>query len=84
MTKREPQKSRHELGLRYEPYVERFEGKLPYVNFLFGRAQQIARHEYLCYANCDMLLMQDFQEVFEKAVRWRRDFLLFPRDGTPI
>lgn len=66
----------HELGLRYEPYVERFEGKLPYVNFLFDRAQQIARHEYLCYANCDMLLMQDFQEVFEQAVRWRRDFLL--------
>lgn len=65
-----------ELGLRHEPHVERFEGKLPYVNFLFDRAQQIARHDYLCYANCDILLMQDFREAVRKAVRWQKRFLL--------
>src|SRR5271163_1824224 len=68
-----------ELGLVHEPNVERFEGKLPYVNFLFERAQQIARHDYLCYANCDMLLMQDFREAVEKAVGWQRRFLLISR-----
>lgn len=65
-----------ELGLRHEPNVERFEGKLPYVSFLFDRAQQIARHDYLCYANCDMLLLQDFREAVETAARWQKRFLL--------
>ena len=65
-----------ELGIRHEPHVERFEGKLPYVNYLFSRAQEIARHDYLCYANCDMLFMQDFLQAFEKAAQWQRRFLL--------
>ena len=65
-----------ELGIRHEPHVERFEGKLPYVNYLFSRAQEIARHDYLCYANCDMLFMQDFFRAFEKAAQWQRRFLL--------
>jgi hypothetical protein len=65
-----------ELGIRHEPYVERFEGKLPYVNFLFNRAQEIARHDYLCYANCDMILMKDFLRALEKTVQWRKRFLL--------
>lgn len=65
-----------ELGIRHEPQVERFEGKLPYVSFLFERAQEIARHEYLCYANCDMLLMQDFRAAVEKAARWQKQFLM--------
>ena len=65
-----------EFGLRHEPQVERYEGKLPYLDFLFERAQQIARHKYLCYANCDMLLVQDFRSAFEKAIRWQERFLL--------
>jgi hypothetical protein len=74
-----------ELGLRHEPHVERFEGKLPYVSFLFGRAQEIARHDYLCYANCDMVLTQDFREAVERAVRWQKRFLLVcQRWDSPI
>ena len=65
-----------ELGIRHEPQVERFEGKLPYVNSLFERAQEIAQHEYLCYANCDMLLLQDFREAVETTARWQKRFLL--------
>jgi hypothetical protein len=65
-----------DLGIRHEPQVERFEGKLPYVNFLFERAQLIARHDYLCYANCDMLLMQDFREAVETAIQWEKRFLM--------
>jgi hypothetical protein len=34
-----------ELDIRHEPYVERFESKYPYVNFMFARAQEIAKHE---------------------------------------
>lgn len=65
-----------EFGLRHEPHVERYEGKLPYVNFLFDRAQQIARHDYLCYLNCDIILFKDFLKAFEKALAWKNRFLL--------
>lgn len=65
-----------ELGLRHEPYVERFEGKLPYVNWMFERAQQIAWYPYLCYSNCDVVLLKDFCEAFEKALAWQKRFLM--------
>lgn len=64
-----------ELGIVHEPHVERFEGKLPYVDFLFDRAQQIARHDYVCYSNCDIILCKDFLTAFEAARGWRRAFL---------
>jgi hypothetical protein len=65
-----------EYGLRHEPHVERHESKLPYVNSMFARAQQIARHPYLCYSNCDIVLLQDFWEAFEKALAWQKRFLM--------
>jgi hypothetical protein len=65
-----------ELGLRYEPQVERFESKVPLVSSMFARAQQIARHKYLCYSNCDIILMKDFRAAFERAVAWQERFLM--------
>jgi hypothetical protein len=65
-----------EYGLRHEPHVERHESGMKYLDYMFGRAQQIARHEYLCYANCDIVLMKDFREAFERTLAWRRRFLL--------
>jgi hypothetical protein len=65
-----------ELGLRHEREVDRYQSKLPYVNSMFARAQQIARHEYLCYSNCDIVLFGDFLEAFEKGLAWKRHFLM--------
>jgi hypothetical protein len=65
-----------ELGIRHEPHAERHESGMKYLNYMFARAQQIARHGYLCYSNCDIVLMNDFWSAFEKTVGWRRDFLL--------
>lgn len=65
-----------EYGLRHEPHVERHEGKIPYVNFMFRRAQEIARHDYLCYSNCDIILLDDFLRACKKASKWRKLFLL--------
>ena len=67
-----------ELGLHHEPHVER-NGKVPYVNSMFVRAQQIARHEYLCYANCDIVLFKDFLKAFETAREWEKNFLAVGR-----
>ena len=55
------------------------EGKVPYANLMFARAQQMARHDYLCYSNCDIVLFGDFLKAFEKARVWRKRFLLVSR-----
>jgi hypothetical protein len=65
-----------EYGLRHEPEVERFDGKMPFINSMFARAQQIAKHNYLCYSNCDIILLEDFLQAFQKARKWRERFLL--------
>ncbi|SRR6266478_1113836 len=64
------------LGLRHEPHVERHESGMKYLHYMFARAQQIARHKYLCYSNCDIVLMQDFRQAFERTLAWRQRFLL--------
>ena len=65
-----------EYGLRHEPQVERFESKMPFVRSLFGQAQEIARHPYLCYSNCDIIFMEDFLAAFKAAAKWRERFLM--------
>jgi hypothetical protein len=65
-----------EFGLHHEPHVMRYESRMPYVNAMFARAQQIARHDYVCYANCDMILLKDFWQAFQIARSWKNRFLL--------
>lgn len=68
-----------ELGLRHEPHVERHESGVKYLNSMFERAQQAAQNEYLCYSNCDIVLMGDFWKAFERVRAWRERFLLVGR-----
>jgi hypothetical protein len=64
-----------ELGLCHEPHVERHESRVKRLDYIFSRAQEIGRHEYFCFVNCDIILMQDFLRAFEKARAWRQRFL---------
>lgn len=68
-----------ELGLRHEPLVERNEYGTKYMNYLFHRAQEIALHDWLCYANCDIILMRDFRRAVGRLTRWRKEFLMVGR-----
>jgi hypothetical protein len=65
-----------EFGLRHEPEVERHESGMKFLDHMVASAQHIALHNYLCYSNCDIVLMDDFWRAFEKAVAWRKRFLL--------
>jgi hypothetical protein len=65
-----------ELGLVHQPNVERHECKKPRLDSMFAKAQAIAKHEYLCYSNCDIILTADFLVGFEKAVAWRKRLLM--------
>jgi hypothetical protein len=68
-----------ELGLHHEPHVERNEFGTKRLDFMFCRAQTIARHDLLCYINCDIVLMQDFCDAVKRAraVHWH--FLMVGR-----
>jgi hypothetical protein len=68
-----------ELGLVHQPDVERHESGKPRLDSMFAKAQAIAKHEYLCYSNCDIVLMGDFREAFKSAGAWRSRFLLVSR-----
>jgi hypothetical protein len=65
-----------ELGLVHHPHVERHESGGNRLDYMFQRASQIARHEYLCFSNCDIVLMQDFWTGFQRARAWRDRFLM--------
>jgi hypothetical protein len=81
-----------ELGLRHEPEVLRvvlnsgFASTNPEtrpgmkrLDFMFREAQRIAKHPWLCYCNCDIVLMADFREAVERAKSWKEKFLLVAR-----
>jgi len=54
-----------ELGLRYHPELDVREDGTKALGPLFSRAQQIARHDLMCYVNCDIILLQDFRRALE-------------------
>src|SRR6266446_4490811 len=68
-----------EFGLRHEPHVERNAWGTKCLDFMFARAQAIARHEILCYINCDIILMQDFCRALERVRAMHREFLMVGR-----
>jgi hypothetical protein len=68
-----------ELAIRHEPYTNKNETGLNRVDFLFARAQAIARHEILCYSNCDIILLQDFRSAVERVAAAHRRFLMVGR-----
>ncbi len=67
------------LGIRHEPEVRRNERGSKFLSYLFERAQQIAAHELLCYANCDIILMGDFREAVERTASLGKPFLMVGR-----
>jgi hypothetical protein len=68
-----------ELGLRHEPQVERNELGTKRLDTMFCRAQKIARHDVLCYINCDILLLRDFSDAVKRVRQAHAQFLMVGR-----
>jgi hypothetical protein len=68
-----------EFGIRHEPKVRRTERGTKYLASIFDRAQEIARHDVLCYANCDIMLNSDFRQAIECVVAAHQRFLMVGR-----
>jgi hypothetical protein len=68
-----------ELSLRHEPEIQRNDRGTPYLNALFDRAQHLAKHDLLCFLNCDILLMEDFRNAVSAAALAYPRFLMVGR-----
>jgi hypothetical protein len=68
-----------DLGLRHEPQVQRNEQGGKFLPHIFARAQQIARHGILCYANCDIVLTEELARSVQEVASQHSRFLLVGR-----
>jgi hypothetical protein len=67
------------LGLRHEPHVERNELGTKRLDYIFDRAQSLARHPILCYVNCDIILLRDFVGAIRRLQSLEPKFLMVGR-----
>ena len=72
-------KAASELGVRHEPQVNCNEYGTPLLDSVFDSVQDVARHNVLCYVNCDILLSRDFREAVTRVAAWRDRFLMAGR-----
>jgi hypothetical protein len=68
-----------EFSIRHEPHVECNEFGTKRLDYLFARAQSIARHDLLCYINCDIILTQDFCRALQRVHAAHKEFLMVGR-----
>jgi hypothetical protein len=68
-----------QLGLRQEPKIEVRENGTKTLRSIFGRAQEIARHDLLCYSNCDIILTADFAHALSDVSSAFEKFLMVGR-----
>jgi hypothetical protein len=68
-----------QLKLVHERRIERHNSGKPLVGSLLARAQERASHKYICYSNCDIILMKDFRLAFESVKAWQDRFLMVSR-----
>jgi hypothetical protein len=64
-----------ELGLRHEPQVQRNEFGKKRLDSMFARAQSVARHEMVCYSNCDIILLPDYFQAVKRINSSYKNFL---------
>ncbi len=58
-----------DLGIRHEPHTEKKRFGTNRMDYMFARAQAIARHDVLCYSNCDIIFMHDFRAAVARTLK---------------
>jgi hypothetical protein len=68
-----------ERNIRHEAHVERNEHGTKRLDYMFVTARAIARHEVLCYINCDIILLDDFRRALDRVRAAHSQFLMVGR-----
>ena len=78
-------RQRHALGVRHVSSVRRNEHGTKFLSSIFDQAQDIARHNALCYVNCDILLMSDFiRSISAVATQFSKFLVVGQRWDTDV
>ncbi len=65
-----------EFGLRHFPAVSRNEFGTPLLSDVFMKAERAARHDLMCYVNCDIVLGSDFLPAISRVQQSCGRFLM--------
>jgi hypothetical protein len=68
-----------ELGIRHIPNVRKNQYGTKYLASIYDQAQELARHDLLCHANCDILFLDDFSPAIAGVAKLSTPFLLAGR-----
>src|SRR5579863_3155498 len=68
-----------ECRIRHIPDVLHSEKRSTRLDYIFARAQEIARYDRLCYVNCDIIFPRSFLEAVNKVAGWSPQFLVIGR-----
>ena len=68
-----------ELCIHYEPHPELTACGSVRLDYMFAKAQQIARYTALCYAVCDTILLPDFCDAFNRVEALYPEFVMTGR-----
>jgi hypothetical protein len=68
-----------ELGIRHVPHVRKNRYGTNYVASIYDQAQELARHDLMCYVNCDILMLDDFLRAVERVSSMSEPFLMAGR-----
>lgn len=74
-----------EMNLRHLPGVRLSEFGTKRLDHIFAGAQETAKHDILCYANCDIIFLSCFCEAVKRVAAWSPRFLIVGRRwDTPV
>lgn len=68
-----------EFGIGHIKEVDRNRYGTKYLAGIYDKVQEVARHEILCHANCDILLMSDFLNAARSVVASMNRYLMAGR-----
>jgi hypothetical protein len=54
------------LPIVHVPEINAFEGRVPYINAMFQKANEIAKYDILCFLNADILLTGEFVKIISE------------------
>ena len=68
-----------EFAVRHIAKIARNEFGTPLINDAFRMAEKLSNHDFCCFINSDIILMNDFMEAAQRLTRWKEYFLMVGR-----
>lgn len=68
-----------ELGVNHVPDIARNEYGTPLLNYMFAKAQSMAKNDLVCYVNADIIFVDDFTPSIQRVSDRLQKFLMVGR-----